>query len=94
MEATTKPVPEPLLPAGDLREAAFSGERLDGPVIPFLLSVRAGTDPTSTFLGYHIRRKATELSIPCYTSIDTAYATVMETHNKTMNVSTVDDYTD
>ncbi len=44
--------------------------------------------------GYHIRRKATELSIPCYTSIDTAYATVMETHNKTMNVSTVDDYTD
>jgi len=42
--------------------------------------------------GYHIRRKATELSIPCYTSIDTAYATLMDTQNKSINVNTVEDY--
>ena len=42
--------------------------------------------------GYHIRRKATEFSIPCYTSIDTAYATIMNTSKKSLNVSTFDDY--
>ena len=42
--------------------------------------------------GYHIRRKATEFSIPCYTSIDTSYATIMNTSKKSLNVSTFDDY--
>jgi len=42
--------------------------------------------------GYHIRRKATELSIPCYTSIDTAYATIVNNSKKSFKVGTVDDY--
>ena len=49
-------------------------------------------DRSSIQDGFHIRRKATELSIPCYTSIDTAYATIMDSHNETMNVMTVEDY--
>ena len=44
--------------------------------------------------GYHIRRKATEFSIPCYTSIDTAYATIMNSSSKSLKVSTFDDYLD
>ncbi|NCG35017.1 MAG: carbamoyl-phosphate synthase large subunit [Dehalococcoidales bacterium] len=42
--------------------------------------------------GYHIRRKATEFSIPCYTSIDTAYATIANNFTKSFKVGTVDDY--
>jgi carbamoyl-phosphate synthase large subunit len=42
--------------------------------------------------GYHIRRKATEFSIPCYTSIDTAYATIVNNSTKSFKVGTVDDY--
>ena len=49
-------------------------------------------DRSSIQDGYHIRRKATELSIPCYTSIDTAYATIMDNDDQPVSVSTVDDY--
>jgi carbamoyl-phosphate synthase large subunit len=49
-------------------------------------------DRSSMQDGYHIRRKATELSVPCYTSIDTAYATIMDMRNKPINVNTVEDY--
>jgi len=42
--------------------------------------------------GYHIRRRATESSIPCYTSIDTALASVMAISDEKINAKAINDY--
>ena len=42
--------------------------------------------------GYYIRRRATESSIPCYTSIDTALAYLMAISDEKINAKAINDY--
>ena len=42
--------------------------------------------------GYYIRRRATESNIPCYTSIDTAIASVMAISDEKINAKAINDY--